>query len=460
MFFNIPGRPRCLADCVPNTSLSNPQQPGASALGSQAGVLKARLSLTGRYRPCKPASHPPEHLQLHEQAARNVTASDAARGEQPFRHNPPGRFLIRGLQLLIQDLTPVKSWSPAWHPSLADTLRRMLEDAERHTGSDFRDRWEGASRSHTPGTGQGGEAESRQLLSQIRPFFTCLTQPSARSQRVTGAARSTRAHNMHNAHSPLQRGRTGDADVCDAWEVAAADVAALADASDFLPMHFGARQGSGEGGPSRQQEEDLLTSGFLWVRVLLRSLPFFVLCAGASHMGAFLQLASYSGLHLQLLQAEGHAESLEGLLDSEQNATAPSPSSFFAEISTSPQNEQQCDMFGMSLSAIQRLECICAATTEGATLLDLLADVASIRAAGNYFLIQSSTHSLAKVISALNVELLISQRPLNVMAVGAEGDTSGCSSTDSKLLQALTKRAVDPTLIPQLDDVTHTLLVM
>lgn len=46
------------------------------------------------------------------------------------------------------------------------------------------------------------------------------------------------------------------------------------------------------------------------------------------------------------------------------------------------------------------------------------------------------------------------------MVVGPHRAKSACSSEDSKLLQILTDRAVNPSLFPELDNVTHTLLVM
>ncbi|MEW5310767.1 MAG: hypothetical protein WDW38_002531 [Sanguina aurantia] len=294
MYFNVPGRPRSLADCVPGSTAN------AARVSTETSKLAARLALTGRYRACGAAGSP---AHSWEPAAAAATAPWLGKlGE--FRRMLPDPMVLRATLGMLGDIVSTHN-APGSCTTLARLVRQLLAaQAPNAAPAAVTDALDGSSAS----TG-GGRALNQLITAEVFALLHRLTQQSFGSWQLEAACREGRSRNMQRA----ARAALGRAS---AWEAASAQAATdatdLVGSSDFpylITGHWDARWEDGERGGARESAEGC-TAMLLQLRLMLRAGPFHVICAGAAHMAAFLRLAKWSELYLELLPSATHVTSV------------------------------------------------------------------------------------------------------------------------------------------------------
>lgn len=302
MFSGAPRRVRCLTDCIPASSDSLRQQDQQQAQRvPQSAKLAARLALTCRYRIHLPQSSDDkpsrERMREHEDAA-----DRKERREQlpNFTLYPPEPSLLRSAVRLLDDSRiTAEAGKMSYHRALIHVL-----DQEESTA----------------GLKSLSRQRSRELhtrVRELRQLVGYLTQQSSMScQLGMGFAAARDRHMFEETRVCYRLPSKQPQDIINQTVYDADD---LIRSSDFPPLYFGNSVGSEfEHSSGRrawleqqmQQLEQERDRDLLFVRMLLVSEPFIVSCTGADHMGAFLLLAKWQDLHLQLLPSRSHVDTV------------------------------------------------------------------------------------------------------------------------------------------------------
>lgn len=313
LLVDIQGRTRSLVDHVSSVKMpcnsTGPeqllQQPrGAHAVfGSEGLKLRARLALTRRYSVYKPPSS--DELREFEigSGKENGAAAAATKictGQPDFRANPPSLALLEDTLRLLERIARELHPSVSTHTSLASSVRLFLKTEE----NEHNDPSQVLESCQFRGSCANEKASEAQ-----RFLLTRLMQQSYRSVRDGDVCRKLRL--LHMRISELEQQCRGEKTIPKMHLDAASDDAFdLIATNDFsLTCLVASSQSNGEM-QERREQEGHGTAALLHIRMMLRSEPFFVLCRGAAHMGAFLQLARRAELYLQLLPINGHRQDI------------------------------------------------------------------------------------------------------------------------------------------------------
>lgn len=303
-----PSRPRCLVDCVASTadSFQSPQQKqehqsllSSSSTNSAATKSGARLALTGRYRPCKTLSHADVKRVEHAENAQSPTFATTAavrQGPLNFKLTPPDTAQLKAAYMLLEDIVLSRGLTAATSPTLASALMKTLGSVPSRLSG---------RQANLPGAWMmAPDSDTRKgmlMLSILRSLCECLTQPPFSSWQAQQRCRSERASNMAKA-ALLIKDRPDT--TLDMWDAAVRDSSTLVESNILQTMLFGQTE------KKCSSEETACTQTLLEIRMMLRCEPFIVICEGAAHMGAFMQLAKLCELHLQLLPSKAHVSHL------------------------------------------------------------------------------------------------------------------------------------------------------
>lgn len=310
---------RCLADGAPDKMAlqslllieQQQQQQALSVPESEANTpLASRLSLTGRYFPGKPFTKLQEQCTRFQEGMRYFEISTASQEPPDFRVTPPSSALIEATLQLIGALDLKQHNSDklanSTQPIAADLIVAntplaslvLLALKQEIFCTDLQ----------VPVWSRVRRAENAWRLKQMQQLCARLTQGSFHSVLARQTACTAREQNMHilaQAHG----GRDGLARRHAAWDAIERNTSDLLKSSNFAVMRFGSETTISEDDQGMSDwEQDNGTAKLLQIRIMLRSEPFFVLCSGASHMGAFFQLAKLSELYLQLLPTASHKD--------------------------------------------------------------------------------------------------------------------------------------------------------
>lgn len=147
------------------------------------------------------------------------------------------------------------------------------------------------------------------LTAELFTLLDRLTRQSFKSWQLEAAGKEARSRNMQKAaHATLKQ--------ASAWEAASAQAATdaieLVGSSDFPYLMLGHWDSQWEDGDEEGAQESAGSCMvmLLQLRLMLRSEPFYVICAGAAHMAAFFRLAKWSELYLELLPSSSHVKSV------------------------------------------------------------------------------------------------------------------------------------------------------
>lgn len=294
MFSSTPRRVRCLTlsvtDCIPASS--------DSLRGAESAKLAARLALTGRYRSHLPQSSDEklsrERISDHEDDAE----CKARRGLPDFRLHPPEPSLLTCAIRLLENCS---SLAKACKVSHHTALMHVLDQEESTAGL------EGLTRH-----------QSRELHTRVRELRQLVQhlnlQSSMSCQLGMECAGARDRHMLEETRVCYRLPSKQPREIIDQ---AIFDADAIVTSKDFLPLYFGdgvgPRHSRGSQGWLEQQLQQLEQErdrDLLMLRMLLDSEPFIVRCTGADHMGAFLRLAKWKRLHLQLLPSRSHVDNV------------------------------------------------------------------------------------------------------------------------------------------------------
>lgn len=286
------------------------QHKTSHAHDSEAAKLSSRLALTGRYQPCKLAAHIEEHMARVSESRTEMCVTRDLQATQDFRLEPPHPELLKVTMLLFDKVRDNRDAILKLHKS--DPA--MLADAAPSDSTfaslvmDFLDEqiktWSICSEDMP--LSRKEQTHMTSLQGKVESFCLQLIQPSHRSLLERQAALAARESHMQAAVQAqgLQKGHTCKASPLDAFE---ADTAALVASGDFQLMQLGTKAIKDKGHSNLgDAPEDNPTAMLLHARLMLRSGPFMVVCAGADHIGAFLKLAGFTELYLQLLPTASH----------------------------------------------------------------------------------------------------------------------------------------------------------
>lgn len=269
--------------------------------GSETVKLEARLALTGRYQVQLPRSS--EELRWLEAEHGRVSAAAATtcNGQPDFKTNPPGPILLKDtLAMLIFIATKVHLVASP-NTTLAQVVQLVMDARKRGHENTHR------MQAHLSCPKPEAKKTSRQASGVKAPeqLVFSLMQQSYRSSHRTDVCRKIRS--LHMITAELEQ-RHGSRNLVSRITPATAtdDASALVASGDFLPLLLVPDSQRHDGSTEQCFSQKACTTDFLRIRMLLRCEPFFVRCYGAAHIGAFLQLAKRTELHLELLPSRGH----------------------------------------------------------------------------------------------------------------------------------------------------------
>lgn len=303
MYSNVPGRAKCLLDRIPEVQTQEQQQLSVTlSRTSRASTLAARLDLTRRYQPRvrTPIELTGTPERSHEAQNPMHKVALAADGPAPpdFKVDPPSSILL--------DITLALLEAPALQERSRETfltsrtLASLTHDILR---ADVALTFEEAD-PEGPEPSCSDRQQHTTTLQLIRHLCGSLTHRTYVALTAWLASHAARERSMSNSR---QRFTTHTSN--SACETAERDTQAIILSSDFPPLCFGTESSRGGNGL------DLIcaancTAKLLRIRLLLRSQPFLVVCNGPAHMGAFLELAEKTELHLELLPTSCDTQSL------------------------------------------------------------------------------------------------------------------------------------------------------
>lgn len=273
-------------------------------MGSEAVRLDARLALTQRYTACKPSEEVPSAglVKRLEEAAAESSRARLPEVWGTFKLHPPTLSIINSVERLA---SLSREEEPCEGRSILTLLMQILDKEEGRVWASTM-HWESAKE----GCSRSDRPRKMQLIQTIRRLVRRLLQQSVESRRAEDLAREVRARHMSDgardrlSGSPQRR-----------CTRAVEDASALVESSDFQPLYFcRATTRAPSGRPSEENPEDLrdeAQAALLFARMLLRCQAlFFVTCSGAAHIGAFLRLAMFAGLQLELLPSREQLTSI------------------------------------------------------------------------------------------------------------------------------------------------------
>lgn len=270
--------------------------------GSEGRKLDARLALTGRYMSCQLPGLDQSRLKAVIASLSLHSAADAWHRQTDFKATPPGPILVDFTLRLLESIAADECISAIKHTTLTSTMRalfhqrldaqqlELLEASESSEESDF---------------SSGASDETSVGWARLESFVSRLSQQSLGSWQAEANCKALRSCHMNDfaasqldiVQLPLHQPACRDA---------AVDAYHLVQSNDFPVMVLGL--GSRCNGHLSEQEEGDCTVAFLRIRIILRSEPFYVQCSGTAHMAAFLELAKWSELHLQLLPSHSQLQ--------------------------------------------------------------------------------------------------------------------------------------------------------
>lgn len=266
--------------------------------GSEARKLDARLALTGRYISCQLQGLDQRRLRAAVESC--LSAADAWHGQSDFKADPPGPTLLEFTLRLLESIAVHECISAIKHTTLISTMRALFDEH-----FDAQQLLEASESSEESDCSFSEGDETHVGWARLESFVSRLIQQSFGSWQAEANCNAIRSCHMDVlAVSQLDMEQLQLHEP--ACKDAAVDAFHLAQSNDFPVMILGL--GRRYNGRLSEQEEGACTAAFLRIRMILRSEPFFVHCSGAAHMAAFMELAKWSELHLQLLPSYGQLQ--------------------------------------------------------------------------------------------------------------------------------------------------------